>query len=336
MDSNINLKQTEAIFKKGVDALKTSFFKFKFQPDYLSGVSYFTDAGINYKKLKYFKESIISFNQAIICNQHLNERYAEGKNQIELADIYIFELKDNNEGLKCIEQAVYSYKVAGKFSMGVKIYLDFAEKCMNNLNGEFAMKLYKMCFEDCYEFTHDDLARITLEEGVSKLVDCFSLYNKHAEALDYINKYIKKQLSLNNERKNKITKNYVKTIMIRLILKEDFVCDDIVSAMYNTYDSGCGDDIEDAKHLIKAFKEVNNKKFNDLMKYSFDFYENNLLKNLRKSYEQRVKDEEQGFQVEKPMSKSEINEIFPEKEEVIEETVKKDQQVGGNFADELI
>jgi len=287
----ISLKETEKTYKKGVEALKTSFFKLKFEPDYLSGVSYFTEAGINYKKLKYFNEAINSFNQAIICNKKLSERWAEGKNQIELAEIYIYELKDNNQGLKCIEQAVIAYKIAGKFSMGIRIYIDFAEKCIINMNGELAMKLLKMSFEDCYEFTHDDLARITFEEGFTKLIDCFCLYGRHGESLDYVQKYLKMQLQMKDEKKKKITKNYLREIMLRLILKEDFLCDDVISQMYGSFDKTCGDDVEDARDLIKSFKELNTKKFNDLMKYSFDFFENNLLKNLRKAYETRVQDD---------------------------------------------
>jgi len=94
-----------------------------------------------------------------------------------------------------------------------------------------------------------------------------------------------------DEKKKKITKNYLREIMLRLILKEDFLCDDVISQMYGSFDKTCGDDVEDARDLIKSFKELNTKKFNDLMKYSFDFFENNLLKNLRKAYETRVQDD---------------------------------------------
>ena len=57
--------------------------------------------------------------------------------------------------------------------------------------------------------------------------------------------------------------------------------------MYSVYDSSCGDDIEDIKILFQYYNACNKQKFNSTITYSFELYENNLLKRLKSAFDKR-------------------------------------------------
>lgn len=288
MDKYSNINQIHNIYKKGKNSLSTSFFSFKFSPDYLSAVSYFTEAAEAYRKYKHFNESIIAFNDAINCNKELNESWAQAQNYKQLAEIYLYELNQINDGLKCLQNSSLSFKIAGKFTSGIKLYQDFADKAIDIGKTDHALIFLKQAAEDCFEHTHDELIRISLEEVLNKLLDVYCNLKKFEDAIELIERYIKLQKSLRNEPKHKISKNYIKLAMLRIIIDEIYMADNIIEEMFSVYDSSCADDIEDVKKLIKCFKEFNKKDFNYLVVYAFSLFSNNLLKNLRNVFEIRM------------------------------------------------
>jgi hypothetical protein len=287
MDSS-NINSIHKLFKKGQDALKTSFFSFKFNPDHLSAVSYFTEAAHGYRKHKLFNESILAFNEAIKCNKELHESWAQGQNYKELAEIFIYDLNQFNDGWKCLQNSSLSFKIAGKFTSGIKVYQDFSEKAIELQKMDQALIFLKQAVEDCLEHTHDDLVRISLEEVFNKLLDVYCNLKKFEDAIILTEKYIKLQKTLKNEPKHKISKNYLKLGMLRIIIDELYMAENVVDDMFSVYDSSCADDIEDLKKLNKSFKEFNKKDFNYLVVYAFSLFSNNLLKALRSVFESRM------------------------------------------------
>jgi len=283
-----NINTIHILYKKGHDSLKTSFFSFKFSPDYLSAVGYFTDAGKGYKKLKLFNESIRAFNEAIKCNKELHESWAQGQNYKEIAEIYLYDLNNFEEGWKNLQNSCLSLKIAGKFTSGVKVYQDFAEKSIELQKHDQALIFLKQAIDDCFEHTHDELVRISLEEVFNKLIDVYSYLKKYEDAIILTEKYIKIQKSIKNEPKHKISKNYLKLGMLRIIIDEIYMAESIVDDMFSVYDSSCAEDIEDLKKLIKSFKELNKKDFNYLIVYAFSLFSNNLLKALRNVFEAKL------------------------------------------------
>ena len=286
MDNTAN--SINKLFKKGQDALKTSFFALKFSPDHLTAVGYFTEAAHEYRKLKMYNEALLAFNEAIKCNKELNESWAQGQNYKEMAEIYINHSNNFNEGWKCLQSASLSFKISGKFTSGIKIYQDFAEHAVESKKFDHALKFLNTAFEDCLEHTHDELIRISLEEVFVKLTDLHCLMKHFEDAIIISEKYIQLQKQVKTEPKHKISKNYLKLGILRIIIDEIYMAEKIVDEMFSVYDSSCAEDIEDLKKLINSFKELNKKDFNFLVVYAFSLFGNNMLKALRNVFEERM------------------------------------------------
>lgn len=289
--NNTDVNSVNKLFKKGQDALKTSLFSFKFNPDYLSGVSYFTDAAKGYKKLKMFNESLKAFEEAIKCNKQLMESWAEAVNYQEMADICMFEQPhpDFNSGLKYLRNSSMSYKLSGKFTSGIKVYLDFSARLVETKGNYLgASTILKEAFEDCLDHTHDDLIRISMEESYNALLDVYCSMEKYVDAINLVEKYIQIQKTIKDEKKHKISKNYVRLGMLRIIIDEAYMAQNLVEEMYSFYDSSCSDDIDDLRKLVKSYEEGNKKDFGYLMTYAFTLFNNSLLKALKKAFDTKA------------------------------------------------
>jgi hypothetical protein len=289
MNSNTSKEKQniDKIFKEAQSDLKTSFFSLKFSPDYISAVQNFTDAAKGYRKLSLFKESIIAFEEAIKCNKKLLESWSEGQNYLQMAEIYLEELNDEINGLINLKNASFAIKITGKLSMSIKIYIDLANKIQDKKIFSLSLKLLKMAYDDCKDYTHDDLIKISMEECYGKIIDILCMKESYAEAAELITDFIKIQKTWKDEKKYKISKNYLYLGLIRLIMNEGYLIDSIVDDMFGFYDNSCSDDIEDLRNTHKAFEEIDKNKINNLIKYSYSLYPNNLLKSLKKSFDKR-------------------------------------------------
>lgn len=275
----------DKMFKEAKNCLKTSFFSFKFNPDFLSAVSYFGDAAKGYKQLKLWKESLVAFEETIKCNKKLLESWAEGQNWNEMAEIYIFYLNDFQKGWDCLKNSSYSFKVAGKFTTGMKVYQDAAQKLIENGKYNDALIILKEGYSDSSDQIHDDLIRISLEEIYNKLLDVYCFLESYPDAIELIEGFIKLQKSIKEEKKHKISKNYVKLAMIRIIIDEAYMAEKLIDEMFSVYDSSCSDDIDDLRKLIKSFKDANKKNFGFLITYAYSLFQTNLLKALKKAFD---------------------------------------------------
>lgn len=280
-------QRIDKIFKEAQDDLKTSFFSLKFSPDHLSAVQNFTDAAKGYRKLNLFKQSLLAFEEAIKCNKKLLESWPEGQNNLQMAEIYLEELDDEINGIKHLKNASFAIKVTGKLSMSIKIYIDEANKLHDRTKFSLALKLLKIAYEDCKEYTHDELIRISMEEVYAKIIDILCGQESFAEAAELIDDFIKMQKTWKDEKKYKVSKNYLYLGLIRLIMNEGYLVDSIVDDMFAFYDNSCSDDIDDLRSAHKAFEEVDKNKIGNLIKYSFSLFPNNLLKAFKKAFDKK-------------------------------------------------
>ncbi len=291
MNSN-NLTQSSVnkIYKKAQDALKVSYIRFKFSPEYIEAVSYFTEAAEGYKKLSLYKESLKSYEEAIKCNKHLLESWPEATNWQNMSEIAIFNLSDFNKGWEYLQNSSLAYKLSGKFTSGIKVYIDFAQRLIENNKMFPAVTILEQAVEDCFDQSHDQLVRISLEDTFNRLLDVYCQVEKYVDAINLIEKYIKYQKGVKDEAKYKITKNYVKLGMLRIIIGELYMSENIIDEMFSVYDSSCADDVDDLKKLNKSVKDGNKKDFNFLITYAFSLFQNNLLKSLKKAFEKMMEE----------------------------------------------
>ena len=283
----MNKQDCDKLYNKGMNKLKTSFFSFKFSPDYVGAVDDFDAAAKGYRKLGLSGQSITCFKKAIECNHHLNDYWAEGNCYVSIAEIYFFDLKTPDKGIEILKKASYAYQVSGKFTYAVKSYTVTAERFMENKEYETAEKILREAFDSCAQNTEDKLIGSTFENIYNKLLDVVCGLKKWIDAIEITQKYIDAQLKYPEKDNYRINKTYMKLCILRVINKEDYLCEDIFMKMFNSRYEDTTTDISDIRKLIDSIKTLNKKNFTYCVSSAFTLFENNLLKGLQVLYKEK-------------------------------------------------
>ena len=290
----MNKQDCDKLYNKGMNKLKTSFFSFKFSPDYVGAVDDFDAAAKGYRKLGLSGQSITCFKKAIECNHHLNDYWAEGNCYVSIAEIYFFDLKTPDKGIEILKKASYAYQVSGKFTYAVKSYTVTAERFMENKEYETAEKILREAFDSCAQNTEDKLIGSTFENIYNKLLDVVCGLKKWIDAIEITQKYIDAQLKYPEKDNYRINKTYMKLCILRVINKEDYLCEDIFMKMFNSRYEDTTTDISDIRKLIDSVKTLNKKNFTYCVSSAFTLFENNLLKGLQVLYKEKEEEAKNG------------------------------------------
>jgi tetratricopeptide (TPR) repeat protein len=290
----MNKQDCDKLYNKGMNKLKTSFFSFKFSPDYVGAVDDFDAAAKGYRKLGLSGQSITCFKKAIECNHHLNDYWAEGNCYVSIAEIYFFDLKTPDKGIEILKKASYAYQVSGKFTYAVKSYTVTAERFMENKEYETAEKILREAFDSCAQNTEDKLIGSTFENIYNKLLDVVCGLKKWIDAIEITQKYIDAQLKYPEKDNYRINKTYMKLCILRVINKEDYLCEDIFMKMFNSRYEDTTTDISDIRKLIDSIKTLNKKNFTYCVSSAFTLFENNLLKGLQVLYKEKEEEAKNG------------------------------------------
>lgn len=283
----MNKQDCDKLYNKGIGKLKTSFFSFKFSPDYVGAVDDFTSAAKGFRKLGLSGQSITCFKKAIECNHNLNDYWAEGNCYVSIAEIYFFDLKTPNEGIEALKKASYAYQVSGKFTYAVKSFVTTAERFMENKEYETAEKVLNEAFNVCSGNTEDKLIGATFEQIYNKLLDVECGLKKWGEAISLTQKYIEAQLKYPEKNNYRISKTYMKLCILRIINNEEYMCEDIFMKMFNSRYEDTSTDIGDIRKLMDSIKTLNKKNFTYCVSSAFTLFENNLLKGLQVLYKKK-------------------------------------------------
>ena len=290
----MNEQECDKLYNKGIGKLKTSFFSFKFSPDYVGAVDDFNAAAKGFRKLGLSGKSITCFKKAIECNHHLNDYWAEGNCYVSIAEIYFFDLKTPDKGLEILKKASYAYQVSGKFTYAVKSYTVTAERFMENKEYETAEKILREAFDSCAQNTEDKLIGSTFENIYNKLLDVVCGLKKWVDAIEITQKYIDAQLKYPEKDNYRINKTYMKLCILRVINKEEYLCEDIFMKMFNSRYEDTTTDISDIRKLIDSIKTLNKKNFTYCVSSAFTLFENNLLKGLQVLYKEKEEEAKNG------------------------------------------
>ena len=290
----MNKQDCDKLYNKGMNKLKTSFFSFKFSPDYVGAEDDFDAAAKGYRKLGLSGQSITCFKKAIECNHHLNDYWAEGNCYVSIAEIYFFDLKTPDKGIEILKKASYAYQVSGKFTYAVKSYTVTAERFMENKEYETAEKILREAFDSCAQNTEDKLIGSTFENIYNKLLDVVCGLKKWIDAIEITQKYIDAQLKYPEKDNYRINKTYMKLCILRVINKEDYLCEDIFMKMFNSRYEDTTTDISDIRKLIDSIKTLNKKNFTYCVSSAFTLFENNLLKGLQVLYKEKEEEAKNG------------------------------------------
>ena len=290
----MNQQDCDKLYNKGMGKLKTSFFSFKFSPDYVGAVDDFNAAAKGFRKLGQSGKSITCYKKAIECNRHMNDYWAEGNCYVSIAEIYFFDLKTPDQGIEALNKASYAFQVSGKFTYAVKSFVTTAERFMENKDFETAKKILNEAFNICAGNTEDKLIGSTFEQIYNKLLDVLCGMEKWEEAIEITQKYIDGQLKYPEKDNYRINKTYMKLCILRIITKEEYLCEDIFMKMFNSRYEDTATDIADIRKLIDAIKDLNKKNFTYCVSSAFTLFENNLLKGLQVLYKKKEEEAKNG------------------------------------------
>ena len=290
----MNEQECNKIYNKGLKKLKTSFFSFKFSPDYVGAIDDFLAAAKGFRKLGQAGKSITCFKKAIECNHNINDYWAEGNCYVSISEIYFFDLKTPDPGLEALRKASYSFQVSGKFSYAVKSFVTTAERFMENKDYETAEKILNEAFDVCCNNTEEKLIGATFEQIYNKLLDVQCGLLKWADAISLTQKYINAQLKYPEKDNYRINKTYMKLCILRIINKEDYLCEDIFLQMFNNKYEDTATDISDIRKLMDSLKNLDKKNFTYCVSSAFTLFENNLLKGLQALYKDKEEEAKKG------------------------------------------
>jgi hypothetical protein len=62
-----------------------------------------------------------------------------------------------------------------------------------------ALTILKTALDDCFDQTHDELARISMEDTFNKILDLFCMLENYVDAINTTEKYIKIQKTIKEE-----------------------------------------------------------------------------------------------------------------------------------------
>jgi tetratricopeptide (TPR) repeat protein len=290
----MNQQDCDKLYNKGMGKLKTSFFSFKFSPDYVGAVDDFNAAAKGFRKLGLSGKSITCYKKAIECNRHMNDYWAEGNCYVSIAEIYFFDLKTPDQGIEALNKASYAFQVSGKFTYAVKSFVTTAERFMENKEFETAKRILNEAFNVCAGNTEDKLIGATFEQIYNKLLDVLCGMEEWEEAIEITQKYIDGQLKYPEKDNYRINKTYMKLCILRIITKEEYLCEDIFMKMFNSRYEDTATDIGDIRKLIDAIKDLNKKNFTYCVSSAFTLFENNLLKGLQVLYKKKEEEAKNG------------------------------------------
>jgi hypothetical protein len=178
---------------------------------------------------------------------------------------------------------------------------------MENKEYETAEKILNEAFNVCSENTEEKLIGATFEQIYNKLLDVQCGLLKWSDAISLTQKYINAQLKYPEKDNYRINKTYMKLCILRIINKEDYLCEDIFLQMFNSRYEDTATDISDIRKLMDSIKKLDKKNFTYCVSSAFTLFENNLLKGLQVLYKNREEEAKKGGKLEDENDNNVIN-----------------------------
>ena len=208
--------------------------------------------------------------------------------------MYFFYLKNPVQGIEALNKASYVFQISGKFIYSVKSFIITAERFMENKEYETAQKILKEAFNVCSSNTEDKLIGSTFEQIYNKLLDVLCGMEKWEDAIAITQKYIDAQLKYPEKDNYRINKTYMKLCILRVITKEEYICEDIFLKMFNSRYEDTATDISDIRKIMDSIKNLDKKNFTYCVSSAFTLFENNLLKGLQVLYKAKEEQAKNG------------------------------------------
>ena len=170
MSSKNSMKE----YNKGINCLKTSCLKCRFNPDFTSAIPYLKTASDEFHACNNYEKEIESRHHLIICFQKEESFWEEGKEHEKICYIYLTKLKSYQEAYDSIECAYNAYIKNHSYEDGIKCLMKASDSFLEEEKEQEAEKCLDFAFEGIKKYYH--VMTMNENDNSKYIYDCIDKY----------------------------------------------------------------------------------------------------------------------------------------------------------------
>jgi hypothetical protein len=161
-------------YNKGINCLKTSCLKCRFNPDFTSAIPYLKTASDEFHACNNYEKEIESRHHLIICFQKEESFWEEGKEHEKICYIYLTKLKSYQEAYDSIECAYNAYIKNHSYEDGIKCLMKASDSFLEEEKEQETEKCLELSFEGINKYYH--VMTMNENESHKYIYDCIDKY----------------------------------------------------------------------------------------------------------------------------------------------------------------
>lgn len=277
-------------YNKGIDCLKTSCLKCRFNPDYTGAIPYLKSAADEFHSSKNFEKEIEARQNLTNCFQKEESFWEEGREHEKISKVQLIQLKSASEAFDSIESAYTAYNKNHSYEDGIKALMKASDNFIDNESEKEGERCLETAFEGINKYYHV----MTMNENESQMYiyDCIDKYidflfgkenykksqNVAKKSVDLIKKEKSDEIVLLDkyygiqaisEILDKQNNNYKDTLEngMNVNIEENGLCNRINNLMNKMKENNKDDDKKIMNNVYEISAKVPNNVYKKLYKY---------------------------------------------------------------------
>ena len=275
-------------YNKGINCLKTSCLKCRFNPDFTSAIPYLKTASDEFHACNNYEKEIESPNHLITCFQKEESFWEEGKEHEKISYIYLTKLKSYQEAYDSFECAYNAYIKNHSYEDGIKCLMKASDSFLEEEKEQEAEKCLDFAFEGIKKYYH--VMTMNESDNSKYIYDCIDKYidfnfgkEKYKKCISIAKKSVDLIKSEKKDDINLLDKYYGLQALGEILDKQDNKYNETIDKgmKYNNDSSGLCYKINYLLSKIKnGYKEEENKTVMDTVYEISGIVPNNVYKKL--------------------------------------------------------
>ena len=275
-------------YNKGINCLKTSCLKCRFNPDFTSAIPYLKTASDEFHACNNYEKEIESRHHLITCFQKEESFWEEGKEHEKISYIYLTKLKSYQEAYDSFECAYNAYIKNHSYEDGIKCLMKVSDSFLEEEKEQEAEKCLEFAFEGIKKYYH--VMTMNENDNSKYIYDCIDKYidfnfgkKKYKKCISISKKSVDLIKSEKKDEINLLDKYYGLQALGEILDKQDNKYNETIDKgmKYNNDSSGLCYKINYLLSKIKnGYKEEENKTVMDTVYEISGIVPNNVYKKL--------------------------------------------------------
>ena len=275
-------------YNKGINCLKTSCLKCRFNPDFTSAIPYLKTASDEFHACNNYEKEIESRHHLITCFQKEESFWEEGKEHEKISYIYLTKLKSYQEAYDSFECAYNAYIKNHSYEDGIKCLMKASDSFLEEEKEQEAEKCLDFAFEGIKKYYH--VMTMNESDNSKYIYDCIDKYidfnfgkEKYKKCISIAKKSVDLIKSEKKDDINLLDEYYGLQALGEILDKQDNKYNETIDKgmKYNNDSSGLCYKINYLLSKIKnGYKEEENKTVMDTVYEISGIVPNNVYKKL--------------------------------------------------------